>query len=103
MAPRGQRRPLRVTIARIAGGLRRPPSSDADSTCRGRATSPGLELIPSTMACGHRVSVITKMLKQSSPQTLVEIDLASQRVRVETIKGNETIDSAVVEAGDARC
>ena len=55
------------------------------------------------MACGHRVSVITKMLKQSGPQTLVEIDLASQRVRVETIKGNETIDSAVVEAGDARC
>ena len=55
------------------------------------------------MACGHRVSVITKILEQSDPQTLVEIDLASQRVRSKTIKSNETIDSAVVEAGDARC
>ena len=61
--------------------------------------SPVLELILPTMTCGHCVSVITKVIKQTDPQALGEIDLASQRVRVETTEDRETIDSAVAEAG----
>ena len=57
------------------------------------------ELTLPTMTCGHCVSVVTKAIKQTDPQALVEIDLASHRVRVETIEDRETIESAVAEAG----
>ncbi len=52
-----------------------------------------------TMTCGHCVSVVTKAIQQADPRALVEIDLASHRVRVETTEDRETIASAVVEAG----
>ena len=58
-----------------------------------------LELIVPTMTCGHCVSVVTKAIKQTDPQALVEIDLASHRVRVETTENRETIEAAVAEAG----
>ena len=51
------------------------------------------------MTCGHCVSVVAKAIKQTDPQALVEIDLASHRVRVETTEDLETIEAAVVEAG----
>ena len=57
------------------------------------------ELTLPTMTCGHCVSVVTKAIKQTDPQALVEIDLASHRVRVETTEALETIEAAVVEAG----
>ena len=58
-----------------------------------------LELTLPTMTCGHCVSVVTKAIKQTDPPALVEIDLASHRVRVETTEDRETIESAVAEAG----
>ncbi len=58
-----------------------------------------LELTLPTMTCGHCVSVVTKAIKQTDPQAVVEIDLASHRVRVKTTKDRETIKAAVVEAG----
>ena len=58
-----------------------------------------LELTLPTMTCGHCVSVVTKAIKQTDPRALVEIDLASHRVRVETTEDRETIASAVAEAG----
>ena len=58
-----------------------------------------LELTLPTMTCGHCVSVVTQAIKQTDPQALVEIDLASHRVRVETTEDLETIEAAVVEAG----
>ena len=58
-----------------------------------------LELTLPTMTCGHCVSVVTKAIKQADPRALVEIDLASHRVRVETTEGRETIEAAVAEAG----
>ena len=58
-----------------------------------------LELTLPTMTCGHCVSVVTKAIKQTDPQALVEIDLASHRVRVETTEDRENIESAVAEAG----
>ena len=57
------------------------------------------ELTLPTMTCGHCVSVVTQAIKQTDPQALVEIDLASHRVRVETTEDRETIKSAVAEAG----
>ena len=60
-----------------------------------------LELTLPTMTCGHCVSVVSKAIKQTDPQALVEIDLASHRVRVETTEDRETIESAVAEAGYA--
>ena len=58
-----------------------------------------LELTLPTMTCGHCVSVVTKAIKQTDPQALIEIDLASHRVRVETTEDRETIAAAVAEAG----
>ena len=58
-----------------------------------------LELTLPTMTCGHCVSTVTKAIKQADPKAGVEIDLASHRVRVETLEDRETIESAVIEAG----
>ncbi len=58
-----------------------------------------LELTLPTMTCGHCVSVVTKAIKQTDPRALVEVDLASHRVRVETTEDRETIASAVAAAG----
>ncbi len=58
-----------------------------------------LELTLPTMTCGHCVGVVTKAIKQADPQALVEIDLASHRVRVQTTEDREFIAAAVAEAG----
>ena len=58
-----------------------------------------LEFTLPTMTCGHSVGVVTKAIKQADPQALVEIDLASHRVRVQTTEDRETIAAAVAEAG----
>ena len=58
-----------------------------------------LEFTLPTMTCGHCVGVVTKAIKQADPQALVEIDLASHRVRVQTTEDRETIAAAVAEAG----
>ena len=57
------------------------------------------ELTLPTMTCGHCVSVVTKAIKQADAQAVVEIDLASHRVRVQTTEDRQTIEAAVVEAG----
>jgi len=51
------------------------------------------------MTCGHCVSVVTKAIRQTDPQAVVEIDLGSHRVRVDTTEDRETIAAAVAEAG----
>ena len=60
-----------------------------------------LELTLPTMTCGHCVSAVTKAIKQADPKAGIEIDLASHRVRVQTVEARETIESAVTEAGYA--
>lgn len=57
------------------------------------------ELTLPTMTCGHCISVVTKAIKQADAQAVVEIDLASHRVRVQTTEDRQTIEAAVVEAG----
>lgn len=54
-----------------------------------------------TMTCGHCISMVTKAIKQVDPRAGVEIDLASHRVRVETVEDREAIESALTEAGYA--
>ena len=51
------------------------------------------------MTCGHCVSVVTKATQQADPRSSVQIDFASHRVRIETAKHRETIESAITEAG----
>lgn len=58
-----------------------------------------IELTLPSMTCGHCVGVVTKAIKQVDPLALIEIDLPSHRVRVESAAAGETIRSAVVEAG----
>jgi copper chaperone len=58
-----------------------------------------LELTLPTMTCGHCVASVTKAIKQADPQALVEIDLSTHRVSVQTKESREAIESAVVEAG----
>ena len=58
-----------------------------------------LELTLPTMTCGHCVGVVTKAIRQADPQALVDIDLATNRVRVETTEDRETIASALAQAG----
>ncbi len=60
-----------------------------------------LELTLPTMTCGHCASVVTKAIKQADPKAGIEIDLASHRVRVETVEDRETIESVLTEAGYA--
>lgn len=57
------------------------------------------ELTLPTMTCGHCISVVTKAIKQADAQAVVEIDLASHSVRVQTTEDRQTIEAAVVEAG----
>ena len=57
------------------------------------------ELTLPTMTCGHCISVVTKAIKQADAQAVVEIDLASHRVRIQTTEDRQTIEAAVVEAG----
>ena len=60
-----------------------------------------LELTLPTMTCGHCVRVVTQAIKSADPLAVVEIDLASHRVHVQTSQTRETIVSAVGEAGYA--
>ena len=57
------------------------------------------ELTLPTMTCGHCIGVVTKAIKQADAQAVVEIDLASHSVRVQTTEDRQTIEAAVVEAG----
>lgn len=60
-----------------------------------------LELTIPSMTCGHCVKVVTKAIKQADPKAVVEIDLASHRVRIETTEARASIESVVTEAGYA--
>ena len=55
-----------------------------------------------TLTCGHCVSMVTKAIKQADPKAGVEIDLASHRVRVETVEDREIIEAAVTEPATRR-
>lgn len=53
------------------------------------------------MSCGHCVGVITKTVKQLDPAAIVETDLTSKKVKIESGQTREVLTAALIEAGYA--
>ena len=53
------------------------------------------------MSCGHCVSVITRTAQAADPGALVQVDLASHTVKVETSQSRESLAAALAKAGYA--
>ena len=51
------------------------------------------------MTCGHCASRVTMALKQTDPQCKVNIDLASQKVQVDSTEDRHSLAEALTEAG----
>jgi copper chaperone len=58
-----------------------------------------IELTLKDMTCGHCVRTVTQTLQKLDPQAHVEIDLPSQRVRIETQQPLEAVRQALAEEG----
>ncbi|MFN3297046.1 heavy-metal-associated domain-containing protein [Caldimonas sp.] len=58
-----------------------------------------IELTLKDMTCGHCVRTVTQTLQKLDPQAQVEIDLPSQRVRIETQQPLEAVRQALAEEG----
>ena len=57
------------------------------------------ELSIASMTCGHCAGVVSKAVKALDPNAKVEVDLALQRVRVETTEDRQAVMEALSEAG----
>ena len=51
------------------------------------------------MSCGHCVGAVTRAVQSVDPKARVDIDLASHKVRVETVERREAVVAALEEAG----
>jgi len=51
------------------------------------------------MSCGHCVGAVTKAVKQVDPAAVVQVDLASKKVSVDSSKERSLIAEALTEAG----
>jgi copper chaperone len=51
------------------------------------------------MTCGHCASLVTKAIKAVDPKAKVDIDLAKQKVRVDTEEDRDAIAGALEDAG----
>ena len=60
-----------------------------------------IELTLPTMTCGHCVKTVTQTVKQVDAAARVEVDLAQQRVRIESTRPAETFKKALAEEGYA--
>lgn len=58
-----------------------------------------IELTLKDMTCGHCVRTVTQTLRKLDPQAQVEIDLPSQRVRIETQQPPEAVRQVLAEEG----
>lgn len=58
-----------------------------------------IELTLKDMTCGHCVRTVTQTLQKLDPQARVDIDLPSQRVRIETEQPLEVVRQALAEEG----
>jgi len=52
-----------------------------------------------TMTCGHCVRTVIETVKALDPQALVEVDLATHRVSVQSDKDPAAVADALAEAG----
>jgi len=57
------------------------------------------ELQVEGMSCGHCVGAVTRSVKEVDAAATVDIDLATQKVRIESSAGLEQLAAAVEEAG----
>ena len=57
------------------------------------------ELQVEGMSCGHCVSSVTRSVRDVDAAAKVEVDLATQRVRVDSSASLDEIKSALEEAG----
>ena len=57
------------------------------------------ELKVEGMSCGHCVSAVTKSVKEVDAAAKVEVDLAQQKVTVNSDAGLDAIKAAVEDAG----
>jgi copper chaperone len=60
-----------------------------------------IELTLPTMTCGHCVKTVTQTVKQVNAAAHVEVDLAQQRVRIESALAAEAFKKALAEEGYA--
>jgi len=51
------------------------------------------------MCCGHRVGAMTKSVQAVDASAKVDIDLATQKVRIASTTNRADIKSAVIETG----
>lgn len=58
-----------------------------------------IELTVKDMTCGHCAATITGAVKALDPQAGCEVDLAAQRVRIETVHSAERVRAAIERAG----
>jgi copper chaperone len=58
-----------------------------------------IELNISAMTCGHCAGAVTQAVKETDPQARVEIDLATKKVRIDTVRDRATIEQALAQAG----
>lgn len=57
------------------------------------------ELQVENMSCGHCVATITRAVKAVDAGAIVDIDLASKKVKVDSGAALDAVKSAIVEAG----
>jgi copper chaperone len=58
-----------------------------------------IEFTVSDMTCGHCAATITDAVKSVDPAGRCEIDLATRRVKVESVLSPERISAAISRAG----
>jgi copper chaperone len=57
------------------------------------------ELQVENMSCGHCVATVTRAVKAVDADAIVDIDLASKKVKVDSGAALDAVKSAIVEAG----
>ncbi|MES2098394.1 MAG: heavy-metal-associated domain-containing protein [Pseudomonadota bacterium] len=60
-----------------------------------------IELTLPTMTCGHCVKTVTRTVQQVDPAATVEIDLAAQRVRIDSTRDAQAFGVALAWEGYA--
>lgn len=58
-----------------------------------------LELTLPAMTCGHCVKTVTATVQRLDPQAQVSADLATHRVRVDTVAARDGVVGALADAG----
>lgn len=58
-----------------------------------------IEFEVNDMTCGHCISAITRAITTTTPNAIVNIDLATHRVRVEGVSDADAVERDIREAG----